>query len=469
MSSLAVKIKEFWPIYAAAFLSRVIGIVSRFILARFFLGPQEFGLFASVLVIAEIVILLGEAGCKKSIVVLKGNQEEKILGTVYSFMTIYNLLLLAIVYLLASQISLWLGLADEGAYIRTIIPFVTLFNLSQIAAGSLNKRRKFIYQIRAQLTGSILFLLIAVTMAYFEKGVMSLILAQGFSLAAQGIVTFLSLGLKFRLSIDSKIFNNFIRVGASSLFANFQEFLGRNYDNLIIAIFCAKTELGNYFLAFTIISIPIVMIKAPLSEYMFSVISQHRSDAKKIKEFYFACRSWDLHFIVPILGSLALLSGPFVEFVLGNKWLDTSRFILGLIPYSFMWAIGANTQTLLALGKIKLSNQVVLLRTVLLLFILPISAEYFSIKGIIWAISSIMAISLFAGNAILLREIRANVSDYLKAFRWGFVNLVLGLLLYGMLRVSNLTDGLNGFLFSVISFSIPIAITTFIRKPNLKK
>jgi O-antigen/teichoic acid export membrane protein len=458
-----IKIRNSWPIYASNIFGRGLGFVSRIILAKFFLGPAEFGQFTAVLIYAESIILLGNFGFSKAVIAHEeGTDDQK--WTILTSLFLWNFFLVIITSIFSPDISRLLDLTDGGIFLRIVSPCILFFNVASIPAGYLNKELKFKYQIKALILSSTLFLLVGLILAYLGKGALSLVVAYAISLVVQGVVPFVSAKIGFKWHLNPRALGNFLKISLSAFLMNISEYLTRHYDNLIVNIFFIKSTLGSYFMAYTLLSLPTTIFRTPLAEYLFSALSTYKKSPKDAKEFYLRCRSWDLHFVFPSICFIGFFAKPLTEVFLGGKWNESIQFIYMLIPNALIWAIGFGSQGLLVLGQTKAANTVILFRNILYITCLPILTSFFGITGLLAGVTITSLFSVILGNFLLFKLLEAGFRDFLRNLIFGSTNAILGVVF--VLAIRGLLESLQDAMAIAINtfvFFTPTIISAFLR------
>lgn len=95
----------------------------------------------------------------------------------------------------------------------------------------------------------------------------------------------------------------------------------RNLDNLLIAKVFGATPLAYYVRAYTLMQLPIILITEVASTTLGSVMSRFQDDKERTRSTFLRAQRLITFVAFPTMLGLAIVAGPFVSTVYGEKWL----------------------------------------------------------------------------------------------------------------------------------------------------
>jgi O-antigen/teichoic acid export membrane protein len=132
--------------------------------------------------------------------------------------------------------------------------------------------------------------------------------------------------------------------------------------------------MGGYTLSDEISSMPSTEILAPLNRILFPTFVRVKNDPVELKRNFLLAQGLQCLIAIPASLGLALVAGPMVQVLLGEKWMMVVPFIRILALTNIVMAISTSTSyILLSLGKnrnatVTTWTQVVLFAAIALLF-----------------------------------------------------------------------------------------------------
>jgi PST family polysaccharide transporter len=133
---------------------------------------------------------------------------------------------------------------------------------------------------------------------------------------------------------------------------NFFNYFARNSDSAIIGAFLGAKPLGFYSLAYGIMLRPLDAVTNVLGAVLFPAFSRMQHDDARLKAAYLRACGAIAFVTFPMMLGLMAVAHPFVEVVLGAKWLPAVPLIVILAPLGAIQSIGQTAnQLLLAKGR----------------------------------------------------------------------------------------------------------------------
>jgi PST family polysaccharide transporter len=116
-----------------------------------------------------------------------------------------------------------------------------------------------------------------------------------------------------------------LRFGAGVSVANIFYYFSSNADNILVGRFLGTAELGLYARAYNLFLVPLRQLHAPLGNVVQPVMSAIVHDPDRYRQFYRRMLSAITLVGMPSVVGLAVLSRPFIEVLLGHRWLGAAE------------------------------------------------------------------------------------------------------------------------------------------------
>jgi PST family polysaccharide transporter len=126
-----------------------------------------------------------------------------------------------------------------------------------------------------------------------------------------------------------------LKFGAHITGFDLVNYFHRNLDNILIGRFWGADMLGLYSRAYNLLMFPIQNIRAPLNAVAFPAMSRLQDQPQLFRSYYRRVTSLVALFSMPLCGFLFVAARPFIEFVLGERWVDAASLfqILAIVGF----------------------------------------------------------------------------------------------------------------------------------------
>ncbi len=141
----------------------------------------------------------------------------------------------------------------------------------------------------------------------------------------------------FRWSEARSVFHFGANVTGFGLF----NYFARNADQFIIGAFLGAQPLGFYSLAYGIMLRPRDAVTSVLGRVLFPAFSRMQDDDARLKAAYLRACGAIAFVTFPMMAGLFVVARPFVEVVLGAKWLPALPLIYVFAPMGVVHSVGA--------------------------------------------------------------------------------------------------------------------------------
>jgi O-antigen/teichoic acid export membrane protein len=176
-----------------------------------------------------------------------------------------------------------------------------------------------------ELSGTLIDLCVAVTLAFILRNVWALVWA---GLAAQLVQMVISYSLhsyKPRLKFQSKKFLELFEYGKWVIGSSILVFLITKGDDIFVGKFIGIAALGYYQMAYLISNLPSTEISHMVSQITFPAYSQMQENLQRLKDAYLNVLQVVAFLIFPLAGLIIIFAQDFTMLFLGEKWI-------GMVP-----------------------------------------------------------------------------------------------------------------------------------------
>lgn len=246
--------------YPGKILEFGLKFLSLLVIARY-LGPRQYGVYSALISIFTLATLFGSLGFNHTLLtyIPKLWKEEPgkaafLLRRLFGLGIAITVAISLTLYLFASPLAVLLGIPEVATYIRFVLPYISLFLLSDIFVhfllGRLEVKPVAVVRVAVQLANLALVILLARLGYGIQEFLYILILTSGLGFVIYLLRVFRTLFLRpspFRLA---RIYRFAVTVWLANL-VNYV--LGRQSDLLLIGYFLhSPDEIGQYSAASTL-------------------------------------------------------------------------------------------------------------------------------------------------------------------------------------------------------------------------
>jgi PST family polysaccharide transporter len=429
-----------WVAVANLF-KQVLQVLALIVFARL-LSPDDFGLFAILMIFVGFLILFTDMGTAAALVHID-NPSQKLLSSVFFF----NLFVGGSLSLLLILLSLPIAHFFDNPKLETPLQIIAL-NFIILAFGVVQKARYekalnfkpvTLIESFAVLAG----ILTGIGAAFYGLGV--------YSLVAQTLTTSLVTVILLWLISKWRPLFHFSWQDIKTIWGytanlsafNLVNYFARNADNFLIGKFLGSSALGVYSLAYSMMLYPIQNISRVLLRILFPAFSHIKEDNEKFRKAYLRAIFFIALVSFPIMTGLIVTADLLVEVLFGDKWANLSTILMLLAPVGIIQSIGTtNGSIYMAKGNTALLLKIGIVSTIVtVLFFIP---------GVMYGVEGV-ALSYLLSNLVMLYPV--------FKLSWGQIGLSVreGLQTIGPLILITLLMGIGVFLIgrSLLPLSLP--------------
>lgn len=439
----------------------------RLVVLAHLLSPEDFGLMGMILVVIGIGMAFEDMGLTQA-VIWKQDLSDEQLSTLYWL----NLMAGAIVFILVITISPLVaafykqpGLVKLMLWMAFAFPVVSIGNQFQTLMA---KELKFKRLAFAEITSAVIGVTVAITAAFLNRGVLSLVWGQ-LAIFASASLIYVFTGwrdwhpkLKFNLKNLKKV----LSFGAFQLGQRLTEVFSVNVDYIMVGRFLGPEPLGIYMLAWQLMVAPMMKINPMLTKVAFPVFAKRQDDDGALCRGYGELSKMVAVMTLPIMVLAAVAAPVLVSVVFGEKWLTAVPLIRIFVLFGLFRALSNPIWSMLwAKGRANLAFFLILIFVSIITPLYWFAAQ----RGLYFmAWSEVVAEgAFFIGVLLILKQvIGLRISYYFKQVAKplliaGFTGLITYAFYYTLdgairsnllLLITLICIGLTVFLFQVMMF-----------------
>jgi O-antigen/teichoic acid export membrane protein len=422
------------------------------LLARFALGPAEWGVYGIAQTVLLVLLSANELGVGLAIVRWDGDP-RRFAPTVLTLGTLSSGLLYAAIFVSAPTVAGLLGSPGASDVLRVMCLCLVIDGIAQVPAGFLTREFAQGKRMIIDALNFVLSTAVTLVLAFAGWGAMSfawgavagnIAALVGCALAAPGML---------RFGWDREQARALLKFGLPLAGASLLALAVVNVDTMVVGSTLGQVSLGFYVLAFNMSGWPVRIISEAARRVSFAGFSRLADSPQALAQGFSRALGVLVAGTVPLCVLLAGLAGPVVQLVYGSQWLPAAKALpwlmaLGLVrigcelAYDCLVATGQRRSLILVQG----------LWLVALVPVLIVGARLHGIVGVskahvLVAVGLVVPVFLYA-----LGRAGIGLAPIARACAWPLVGgAVMALVLLGAKHV--LGDGTLA-LFAVGTFAL---------------
>lgn len=301
------------------FSVQLVQLMTGILLTRL-LAPEEFGVFAVLMVFILFSSIFIDSGFSKALIQRSQNTQQDF-SSVFYFNLLISILLFLILWLIAPLIASFYGDIKLILQLR-VLSITLIFNAAiSVPATILVIDLRFKKLANINLTATLISGIIAVVLAYRGMGVWALVIQLMIKSAL--LILLIYTRIQWRpLSVFSwKVIKNLSNFSVNLFFSTLVNIVVNNLFNLFIAKAISTAQLGFYNRGTQFVDIGFSSINTVLNNTILTSLSKLSTDFEKLRHYFRTILKSTAIIIVPLFLFLALMAEPLVIIVLTEKWL----------------------------------------------------------------------------------------------------------------------------------------------------
>ncbi len=423
--------KGVFYIFLSKYSDVVFQLLITAVLARL-LTPEEFGIFAIIIVIVNLSRRFTEIGLKPAIVQYKDLSEDEI-GSIFNFTILQGLAFAVVFYFIVSLLKVFF---DNPAYLDYriwVAVIVFLGSLNIVPSALLSKAVNFRVLGFTRVIGNLLSGALGIVLAYHKFGVFALIYRRVLLEIMTFGVLFITSKMRYVFNFDFSWFRKIGKFAFNQFGYSIVNYLWRNIDNFLIAKFFNEAALGIYSRAYSLMRYPVRYLSYALTPVLHPVLSKVQNDKDRIRTFYMKFTKLMSLVALPLIVVMYLLARDIILILFGNQWVDSILLFKYLSIASGLLLFKTTTAPIFySIGRTDVLFRLGIFEGVVTVLGIVIGLHW-GVLGVAVGYMIANVITFVPLYAVLFKMLDGTFFDFLKSVRHSFL---LSVLLLAVLLIS---------------------------------
>lgn len=308
------------------------------ILARL-LTPGDFGLVAIVLVFTTIFQAINESGFNIALV-YKQNRDNLDFSTAFITNIIIGIIGYFLLFISAPVIASFYenDTLINVMRVSSLSLIINAFGLVPLAIFTI--RVDFKTQARASFVAALLSGFAGIVLAYYFKSVYAIVVQHLVYNVINVSCMWLYVRYSFTFSFSIQRFKSLWGYAYKLILARLINLIFDDIYSLAIGKIYTPVELGFYNRANSFRQVSSKNIINIVQRVSVPLLCENQGDKSSMARIHMKFMSTTALIVYPIVTGLMVLSGPFIQVLLGDKWLPTSDLLRFVCPIEFFYLIG---------------------------------------------------------------------------------------------------------------------------------
>jgi O-antigen/teichoic acid export membrane protein len=390
-SFIAKKDSGIKALFVTNMFGNILRLVSNLILARL-LSPDTFALTGLAITIVFALEMMSDGGVRPFILRHKSGDQAEFLQTTWTIQLIRNFLLTTLLFFSAETLAEYFKIGELEDVLKVLCITVLLRGFVQIGYIALERQYKIALILYIQFwcnTFAIIFMVVGV---YFTESYWPIVFS---SIVRTSLQIFLGHffigyhGTGFRW--DSRLLFEFLGWAKYIIPSSFITLIIMQVDKLVLGSTLSTTELGLYFVAFSLSSAVYLLchqyVKGVLQAYLSIV---YRETPSQYIEKYYRKKNKLISLLSFGIGLLCGASYLFFWLLYDERYLSSAYYLqFLLIRPVFLLFTYSSEVTLLLLGQLRATLIVNIIRLLWLAAAMPLGYHYLGVLGLLLSIALI--------------------------------------------------------------------------------
>ncbi len=312
-------------------------VVAAVVLARL-ISPEDFGLFALLSTISELINRLQQAGLNAATIQKKDLAFAQV--NALFWINVNLSLALSLLTLLAAPLLGWVFQQPRLPALVMVASSWFIFSaLSGQHLALIKRQVRYTTVAAIDLPSLILGTTAGIIAAWLGAGIWALMIMQFMMLIVTTTGVWLTSNWRPGWPSVRGDIREMLKFGGHLTSFSLLTFLNRNVDNMMIARFAGAEALGFYDRAFQLLLLPRQQISFPLSSIMQSGLSRLQDDPRQFREYFLKNFTVIFSLSLPVIVFLFVAAEPAVLVALGPNWRPSAFLFQALAPAALVHVI----------------------------------------------------------------------------------------------------------------------------------
>lgn len=425
------------------------------------LSPEEFGLFAILLIVSNFTLLFKDLGLTRALIYNDFHETSDTIHTVFFINLFFGLFLTGIILIASPFISTFFSNEDLIPMLMAYSITILLTTIGGVHKAQLIKSLKFKSIAVIDNISNLIVIVVSIKLAISGFGIWSLIVGGILRSILMTTMTIFTSSYKLKIIFQPKTIIPIMRYSISTSLNTITNYFMRNSDNFMIGKFLNNTSLGVYNFAYRIVFVPITNISGAIKDVLFPSFSSIKKDKIKLSDAYCGTIQSVALISIPIYIMLSISSENFVYIFLGDKWNSMIEVLSILSLIAIPQTIFTFNGTIFnSIGKPQIPLRINLISLPFYIIGFYLGLKINGLMGLIYAYGTVFIFALIPNIIAVHRQLGLSYSIYLELSRPLILGIVL--LITSMLLLNRLAMDSRILHFFLVNFTGLICYTTMI-------
>ena len=366
--------------FSAQGIQFILGII----IARL-VDPACYGLVAMLFIFISIGQSLIDSGFSNALIhKLKCNDIDY--STVFYFNLFVSIFIYVIIYFSSNYIAYFYNQPDLELITKYSALIFIINSLSIVQRTRLTRQLDFKKQSIATVGAVIISGIIGITLAYYDYGVWAIVSQTLINAFVSMVLLWYLSRWKPKLIFSMTSFKQLFSFGSKLLITGLITTIYNNLYTLVIGKYYQSADLGYFNRMQQIASFPTKNFTMLVSRAVYPKQCQLQNDNASLMSNYSDLFKYTSFIILPIMTTLAGVSRPLVNILLGSKWVSAASYLTILcFAYMFDHIQYFNWQILAVKGRSDLSLISEIIKKIISVIILVITL-FMGLEALLWGL-----------------------------------------------------------------------------------
>ncbi len=423
---------------------RLLSFGTTMVLARL-LDPAHFGLYALAFVAIDSLGIFKNLGLDAALI-QRRDQVDEAADTAFMVLPLIGLTLCGLLALAAPALAAWLGQPQAAAPMQVLGLSLVLMSVGNVPAALVQKAMRFDLRAIANLSGMVVYAIVAIGLALSGRGVWSLVIAYLARWAVSVPVQWWLCGWRPRWRFDGRLLKDMLQFSSYVVGAWVVGLLATTVDKLVIGRWLGMTALGYYTLCLGLANFVTAQVGAQVYHVAFPAFAYAQDAPERLRRGFLKLMKYLLLASAPVAVLLMVAPQELLRVIYGERWVVAAPLVQILALGGMLQCVRTGIEpVLMGCGRSRAVFALNALQLALLSIGSTAMARAGSMTGVAWAVVVAAAIPGAAALAIVMRHVGLRALEGARHL-WpigvsaALMALVLALARAGLSRMSAAVD-----------------------------
>lgn len=315
--------------FAAEIAAKIIVPITNIVLARI-LAPEAFGIIATINMVVSFADTFSTAGFQKYIVQHEyDNKKDLFQGATVAFWTNFTISVFAwlIIALFNAPIAKFVGNEGYGLGLMVAALSLPLTSFSCIQEALFQRQLNYKVLFLRRIVVSLLPFVVTIPLALLGFGYWALISGTLAGNIVKAVLLTITSEWKPRFFFSFKLLYEMLSFSIWTLFESIAMWASSYIDILIISNGLGAYYTGLYKNSQSTVTSILTIITGATTSVLFASLSRSQDDDKQFNRIFYTFQKNVAIFVLPIGVGIYFFSDLITKILLGNQWLEASKFI----------------------------------------------------------------------------------------------------------------------------------------------